>query len=123
MLLKSKTKIGNNCYIDSYFRSSGENKICNNVTLRFGSTIARNVYVEDNVFISPNVMTIYSLPNGKKNTATYIRSRAFIGTAAVIAPNIVIGTGCIIGANSFVNESCYEKGVYAGNPAKLIRKL
>jgi len=123
VLLKKGTRIGDNCYVDSYFRSSGDNEIGNNVTLRFGSTIARKVFVEDGVFISPNVMTVYSLPDGTKSAETRIEKSAFIGTAAVLAPNIVIKTGSIVGANSFVNKTILERGVYAGNPAKLIRKL
>ena len=123
VLLKKNTIIGNDCYVDSYFRSSGDNQIGNNVTLRFGSTIARKVFVRDNVFISPNVMTVYSLPDGSKSASTVIGERCFIGTAAVLAPNITIRAGCIIGANSFVNKSIIERGVYAGNPAKKIREL
>ncbi len=123
VLLKKRTVIGNDCYVDSYFRSSGDNEIGNGVTLRFGSTIARKVFVRDNVFISPNVMTVYSLPDGSVSASTVIGEGAFIGTAAVLAPNLVIFKGSIIGANSFVNKSIMEKGIYAGNPAKLIRKL
>ena len=123
VLLKKGTRIGNDCYVDSYFRSSGDNEIGNNVTLRFGSTIARKVFVGDNVFISPNVMTVYSLPDGTKSAATVIGEDAFIGTAAVLAPNITIRAGSIIGANSFVNKPILKRGVYAGNPAKLIREL
>ena len=123
VLLKKNTKIGNDCYVDSYFRSSGDNEIGNGCTLRFGSTIARKVFLRDNVFISPNVITVYSLPDGSVSAETVIGEGCFIGTAAVIAPNIVIGKGTIIGANSFVNKSITERGIYAGNPAKQIRKL
>ena len=123
VLLKKGTRIGNDCYVDSYFRSSGDNEIGNNVTLRFGSTIARKVFVRDNVFISPNVMTVYSLPDGTKSAATVIGEGVFIGTAVVLAPNITIRAGAIIGANAFVNKPILEKGIYAGNPAKKIREL
>lgn len=123
VLLKKGTRIGNNCYVDSYFRSSGDNDIGNNIILRFGSTIARKVVVSDNVFISPNVMTVFSLPDGTKSAETLIGDGAFIGTAAVLGPNIRIVSGCVIGANSFVNMSCLERGIYVGNPAKCIRKL
>jgi UDP-N-acetylglucosamine acyltransferase len=123
VLLRKGTIIGDNCYVDSYFRSSGDNEIGNNVTLRFGSTIARKVYVKDNVFISPNVMTVYSLPDGSKSNGTLIGEGSFIGTAAVLAPNIEIVPGVIVGANTFVNKSLLEKSIYAGNPAKKIRDL
>lgn len=121
VLLKEGTTIGNNCFLDSYFRSSGHNQIANNVTLRFGSTIAKNVHVEDYVFISPNVMTVFLIPDRPTTKPTLIKRGAFIGTAAVIAPGLVIGPGVIIGANSYVNKDCLETGVYAGSPAKKIR--
>jgi UDP-N-acetylglucosamine acyltransferase len=120
VLLRKGTRIGNNCYIDSYVRSSGDNIIGNNVTLRFGSTIARKVFVGNDVFISPNVMTVFSLPDGSKSKGTFIKNGAFIGTAAVIGPSVIIGEDVIIGTNSFVNRDCME-GVYAGVPAKKIR--
>jgi acetyltransferase-like isoleucine patch superfamily enzyme len=123
ILLKEGTTIGTNCYIDSYCRSSGDNNIGNGVTLRFGSTIARKVTIGDNVFIAPNVMTVYSLPDGSKSRGTIIEKDSFVGTAAVISPNIRISEGTVIGTNSFVNKDCKEKGVYVGNPARLIRRL
>lgn len=122
VLLKAGTKIGNNCYVDSYFRSSGDNKIGNNVTLRFGSTIARKVYVGDGVFISPNVMTVYSKHTGEKSSGTYIGSSAFIGTAAVIGPNVTIGSNVIIGSQAYVSKDCLEEGVYVGVPAKKLQR-
>lgn len=121
VLLKKGTRIGNNVYVDSYFRSSGDNQIGNNVTLRFGSTVARRVTVEDDVFISPNVMTVYSLPDGSQSSGTLIKKGAFLATAAVIGPNVTIGEGVIIGANSYVSKDCTEGKVYAGTPARKIR--
>lgn len=120
VLLKKDTKIGDGVYVDSYFRSSGDNEIGNNVTLRFGSTIARKVYVEDDVFVAPNVMTIYSKHTGERGTGTYFEKGAFIGTAAVVAPNVIIGEKVIIGANAYVSKDCLEEGVYVGVPAKKI---
>ncbi len=122
VLLKEGTIIGDNCYIDSYARSSGDNKIGNNCTIRFGATIARKVILEDNVFISPNVMTIYSKHNGDKSSQTLIKKRAFIGTAAVIGPNVTIEKGVVIGAQTYVSGNCMkENGIYTGVPAKFLK--
>lgn len=123
VLLKKGTKIGSNVYVDSYFRSSGDNVIGNNVTLRFGSTVARQVFVEDDVFISPNVMTVYSLPDGSKSKGTFIKKGAFIGTAAVIGPSVTIGEGSVIGANSYVGKDVEDGAIYAGTPARFIRRV
>lgn len=123
VLLKKGTRIGNDCFVDSYFKSSGDNLIGNGVTLRFNSTIARKVVVEDNVFIAPNVMTVYSQPDGSKGTETRIGEGSFISTSAVISSDVIIVPGCIIGTNSFVKNSCLKRGVYVGNPATLVREL
>lgn len=121
VLLKEGTRIGDDCYIDSYVRSSGQNRIGRNVTLRFGATIARNVDIEDEVFISPNVVTVFSLPNGTRSPGITIGKRAFIGTGAVIGAAVTIGEGVVIGANSYVHRDCLEKGLYVGNPARKVR--
>jgi acetyltransferase-like isoleucine patch superfamily enzyme len=117
VLLKSGTRIGNNVFVDSYFRSSGNNKIGNNVTLRFGSTIAREVSVEDDVFISPNVMTIYSSHTGEKIGGTVIGKGTHVGTAAVIGAGVKIVPGSVIGAQAYVSKDINEAGVYVGVPA------
>lgn len=117
VLLKPGTRIGNNVFIDSYVRSSGCNRIGNNVTLRFGSTIAREVTVEDDVFISPNVMTVYSRHTGEKVGGTVIGRRSHIGTAAVIGPGVKIGPKVIIGAQAYVSKDIAEAGIYVGVPA------
>jgi acetyltransferase-like isoleucine patch superfamily enzyme len=117
VLLKSGTRIGNKVYVDSYFRSSGNNNIGNNVTLRFGSTIAREVTVEDDVFISPNVMTIYSRHTGEKIGGTRIGKGTHVGTAAVLGPGVKIAPNSVIGTQSYVSKDITEAGIYAGVPA------
>lgn len=121
VLLKKDTWIGNNVFIDSYVRSSGNNTIGNNVTLRFGCTIAKRVAIDTGVFVSPNVMTIYSTHDHKTKGDTLINAHAFIGTAAIIGPGITIGKNVIIGANSYVTKNCIDGKIYFGNPAKKIR--
>jgi len=122
VLLKTGTKMGNNIYVDSYVRSSGINRIGNNVTIRFGSTIAREVTVEDDVFISPNVMTIYSTHKGERKGGTVIGRGAFIGTNAVLGPGVRIGPGVVIGAMAFVTKDCLEPGIYVGIPARKLER-
>lgn len=50
-----------------------------------------------------------------------IGRHAIIGTGTVIMPGVTIGEGTAIGAMSFVNKSCADFGIYAGNPVKYIR--
>lgn len=118
VMLKKKTKVGNNVFIDSYVRSSGNNNIGDNVTLRYGTTVAKEVTIEDDAFISPNVMTIYSTHERQSIAGTLIGKGAYIGTAAVIGPGVKIGPDVVIGAMSYANRDCEEEGVYVGVPAK-----
>ena len=123
VLLKNETVIGDNTFIDSYVRSSGNCKIGNNVTIRYGATIAKEVIIEDGVFISPNVMTIYSTHQGEGVPGTLIGAKSHIGTAAVLGPGIKIMPEVVIGAMAFVSKSCLEKGIYVGVPAKKIKDI
>jgi acetyltransferase-like isoleucine patch superfamily enzyme len=117
--LRPDTIIGNKCYIDSGVKTSGQCKIGNNVTLRYDAIIARNVIIEDDVFISPQVMTINIAFKDKEKKPTIIRKGAKIGTNATINDGVEIGPGVIIGAKAFVSKDCIEPGVYVGVPATL----
>lgn len=121
VLLKKGTIIGNHCYIDSYVRSSGENRIGNNVKIRFGATIARKVVIGDNCFISPNVMTIYSDHKGQEKGGIVIGEGTFVGTNAVINAGVKITSNVVIGAMSLVNKNIVRPGTYVGIPAKRIK--
>ena len=118
VLLKRGTIIQDGVFIDSYARSSGNNIIGKNVTLRYGCTIAKEVVIRDNTYISPNVMTIFSNPKGKSEGEIIIGKNVFIGTAAVIGSGVTIGHNVIIGAMAYVNKNCLDGGTYIGVPAK-----
>ena len=120
VLLKKGTIIGSDTFIDSYVRSSGYNTIGDNVTLRFGCTIAREVTIKNGAFVSPNVMTIYSTHKGEKKSGTVIGAEVHIGTAAVIGPGLKIASGAVIGAGGIVTNDCPVAGIYRGAPARLI---
>jgi len=121
VLLKKGTRILNNVWIDSYVRSSGNNLIGNNTTLRFGCTIAREVVVKEGAFISPNVMTIFSTHKHEKSEGTVIGKNSFIGTAAVVGASVKIGENVVIGSQAYASRDCVKEGIYVGVPAKLKR--
>lgn len=123
VLLKKGTKIGSNVYVDSYVKSSGSNQIGSNVTLRFNATIAREVTIEDDVFISPNVMTIYSDHKGVSHPGTVIGKGCHIGTNAVINHGIEIAPYTVIGALSLVTKDILSPGIYVGTPATKIKDV
>lgn len=53
---------------------------------------------------------------------TLIDNNVFIGSNSTILP-IKICKNVVIGAGAVVTKNINESGIYAGNPAKLIRKL
>jgi acetyltransferase-like isoleucine patch superfamily enzyme len=121
--IKSGTIVGNNVFIDSYVKTSGNCIIGDNCIVRYNATIARQVTLGDGVFISPNVMTIYSTHERVRKGGTVIGSGAFIGTNAVIGPGLMIAPGTVVGSLAFVDKDIEEPGIYVGIPAKFIKPL
>ena len=52
---------------------------------------------------------------------TKIESKVLIGSNSTILP-VKIESETVIGAGSVVTKNCLKKKIYAGNPAKLIKK-
>lgn len=58
-----------------------------------------------------------------KSEPVEIGDDVWIGCNVIILKGVFISSGVVIAAGSLVNKSCYEKGIYAGTPAVLIRAL
>lgn len=58
----------------------------------------------------------------RRESKVVIGHDVWIGHGAVILPGVKIGTGSVIGAGSIVTKDVGEYSIYAGNPARLIRK-
>jgi acetyltransferase-like isoleucine patch superfamily enzyme len=98
------------------------------------SDLSAKIIIEDGVLFAPNV-AVYSTTHTYstttipikeqpiKNQTTIIKSGAWIGLNSIIMPGITIGRNSVIGANSFVNKDVPDFCVYAGTPAKLIKKI
>jgi len=78
--------------------------------LRYGAIIAREVTIEDDVFVSPNVMTVYLSHMLEKLGGTVIGKGAFIGTNAILGASVQIGKGSVIGMLSVVEHCVIEEG-------------
>ena len=52
-----------------------------------------------------------------------IGNGCWIGARAIILPGVSIGNGCIIGAGAVVTRDCEANSLYAGVPAKFIKRL
>ncbi len=93
--------------------------------------ICELVTIGDDCFISHGAMFINDLfqdggpaPDGREDLwkATVVGSDVSIGTNATILP-VTICDNVVVGAGAVVTKDITEPGVYAGNPARLIRKI
>lgn len=59
----------------------------------------------------------------KKTAPVVIKDYAFIGTRSIILKGVTIGEKSIIGAGSVVSKSVPDGEIWAGNPARFIKKI
>lgn len=124
--------IGNRVVIRRY------TELCGPITIGDGTRINRDVYLRPNtdigreVSIGPYAKLVtdaHEIQDLKRRAgASYYKpiivgDGAWIGAGAIILGGVKIGRGAIIGAGSVVTKDVPADCVYAGNPAKLIRRL
>lgn len=61
--------------------------------------------------------------DGGQTKAVVIKNGAFIGAGCIILKGVTIGEKSIIGASSVVTKSVPDGEIWAGNPARFIRKI
>lgn len=92
-LINAGAKIGRNCVINT------------------GSIVEHDSVIGDHCNISTGVIV---------NGECRIGNTAFIGSGSVVSNRIDIAPGTIVGAGSVVVRSIKKRGVYAGNPSRII---
>lgn len=123
-------EVGDNCNIGSYVEIQSNVKVGNNIIISSHSIICSLVTIEDDVFVGHGVMTINDIfPPSRKRTGTskywkktLIKKGAVIGNNATLMP-VTIGENSVIGAGSVVTQDIPPNEVWAGNPAKYIKKV
>ncbi len=123
-------KIGDNSFIGPFVEIQKNVEIGSNCKIQSHSFICELVTIGNNVFIGHGVMFINDLfrdggpANGDKNLwkHTNISNRVTIGSNATILP-VNICSNVVIGAGSVVTKNILKPGIYAGNPAKIIREF
>ena len=121
---------GNNCFVGPFTEIQKNVKIGNNTKIQSHSFICELVSIGNNCFIGHGVMFVNDKfkdlkpahGNKKKWLKTKIDSNVYIGSNATILP-VTICSNVVIGAGSVVTKNITKSGKYAGNPAKLVRKL
>jgi acetyltransferase-like isoleucine patch superfamily enzyme len=121
--------IENNCFIGPFVEIQKGVVIGAGTKVQSHSFICEFVYIGQKCFIGHGVMFINDLftnggpAGGDKSLwkSTIIGNNVSIGSNATILP-VKICDDVVIGAGSVVTKNIEFSGVYAGNPARLIRK-
>lgn len=119
-----------------YAKGDGSISIGNNVGISNTAIVSqKKITIEDNVLIGGNCK-IYDndfhsldfemrmLPGnvGVSASPVHIKQGSFIGAHCIILKGVTIGEYSIIGAGSVVTKDVPDGEIWAGNPAKFIRK-
>ena len=121
--------IGDNTFIGPFVEIQKAATIGRRCRIQSHAFICELVTIGDDCFISHGAMFINDLfvtggPAGKPELwrPTELGNRVSVGTNATILP-VTICDQVVIGAGSVVSKDITVPGVYAGNPARLLRRL
>lgn len=123
-------KIDSHCFVGPFVEIQKNVSIGKNTKVQSHTFICEFVTIGNDCFIGHGVMFINDLfsrggPAGGDTRlwkSTSIGNNVSIGSNATILP-VEICDRTVIGAGSVVTKNISQPGIYAGNPAKLIRRL
>lgn len=123
-------KIGDSCFIGPFVEIQKNVVVGQKTKIQSHSFLCELVTIGSNCFIGHGVMFINDLfedgapaqGDQSKWKSTKIGNNVSIGSNATILP-VEICDNVVIGAGSVVTKNITKSGVYAGNPAKFLRKV
>lgn len=120
ILDNGKISIGNSCGITN-------TAICSKASVKIGNhvIIGAGTKIYDTDFHSLDYIKRRDInnDNDRKSKPVVIKDDAFIGAGSIILKGSVIGERAIVGAGSVVCGEIPDGEVWAGNPARFIRKI
>jgi acetyltransferase-like isoleucine patch superfamily enzyme len=126
--IRELNEIGENVSIGSHSVVEHHVKIKDNVRIHSSVFIPEFTILEKDCWIGPGVfMTNAKYPKSAnvKNELKGVRvgENAKIGANVTILPAVIIGSGSLIGAGSVITKDVKRSSIYAGNPARFLRKV
>lgn len=122
--------IGDDCFVGPFVEIQRDVTIGKRCRIQSHAFICELAAIGDDCFISHGAMFINDLfaiggpAKGRKDLwkPARVGSRVSIGTNATILP-VAICDDVVIGAGAVVTKDITRPGIYAGNPARLLRPL
>lgn len=122
--------IGSGCFIGPFVEIQKNVVIGKNCKIQSHSFICECVSIDDECVISHGVMFINDLFKigrpARGDTSiwkpTRIGKHVSIGSNATVLP-VTVCNNVVIGAGSVVTKDINDPGIYAGNPARMLRSL
>ena len=122
--------IGANCFIGPFCEIQNDVIIGGNTKVQSHAFVCSMVVIGEHCFVGHGVMFVNDLfisggpamGDRQKWKSTSVGNHVSIGSNATILP-VSICDNVVIGAGAVVTKNIEKPGVYAGNPAKLIRPL
>ena len=121
--------LGDNVFVGPFGEIQGHTRVGSDSKIQSHTFICEYVTIGERCFIGHGVMFANDMfRDGKPNADRESWGRIVIGNDVSIGSGatilaVSICDGVVIGAGSVVTKSITEKGVWAGNPAKLLRRL
>ncbi len=123
-------RIGDGCFIGPFTEIQRNVTIGRNTRVQSHAFVCELVEIGDDCFIGHGVMFINDIfssggpARGDKTKwlVTRIGNQVSIGSNATVLP-VRIADGVVVGAGAVVTRDITRRGIYAGNPARLIRLL
>lgn len=121
--------LADDVFVGPFVEIQGHTQVGKGSKIQSHSFICEYVTIGERCFIGHGVMFANDMfREGKPNPDRESWGRIVIGNDVSIGSGatilaVTIADGCVIGAGSVVTKSLSEKGVYAGNPARLLHRL
>ncbi|CAI8806691.1 acyltransferase [Kosakonia quasisacchari] len=121
--------LADDVFVGPFVEIQGHTQVGKGSKIQSHSFICEYVTIGERCFIGHGVMFANDMfRGGKPDPDSHNWGRIVIGNDVSIGSGatilaVTIADGCVIGAGSVVTKSISEKGVYAGNPARLLRRL
>lgn len=125
-----EAEIGDDCFIGPFVEIQKGVRVGDRTRIQSHAFICELVTIGDDCFVSHGAMFINDTfaaggPAGGESSkwkSTTVGNSVSIGTNATILP-VTICDHVVIGAGSVVTRDITEPGIYAGNPARLMRSI